>query len=660
MNSVNLTRLTTNKEWFKDKFNRTVILRGVNLGGDCKVPFNPDERTHIPTDFSKHQDVSFIGRPFPLEHADEHFSRLKSWGFNVLRLLTTWEAVEHKGPNQYDSKYLDYYTKLCEIAGEYGFYIFVDFHQDVWSRMTGGDGAPCWLFEKLGIDYTKLSDINAALIMQHEYDFEDPRSRQEDNYPTMSWGQNYKYLGNALMWTLFFAGRDFAPNFKIDGINVQDYMINHYLGCLKEIGNRIKDLANVMGFDSLNEPSKGWIGKALDDRHLHGTKEDPVLPGIAWSPIDALFSSHGHRVEIPFMELSIIKGGFIPKRTVTANPNELDLWIDHQNDPFMNEDVWHLKENGSYEILKNNHFQVINNRPVDFLNDHMGPFFQSVSDAIREINSEWLLFAEITAEEAVFNPSFPDKMPQKVVNATHWYDIAISGTKKVFYPVSLDVVDRKIAIGKKGIQKMYKRQLGKIKSASSKINNGSPTLIGEFGLHMDLYNGKAFKQWENGNHRSRIWKKHVLALDLMFNAMDELFLNGTYWNYTASNRNDLKIGDGWNQEDLSIYSIDQVNNQNSLTNGARAIKGWCRPYARFIQGIPLKMNFNLKSGLFIFTFKVDPSINKPTEIFLPNIQYPNGFQLNKIDADIEQDNTNQLIRLMSNKEQIITLIINRK
>ena len=43
----------------------------------------------------------------------------------------------------------------------------------------------------------------------------------------------------------------------------------------------------------------------------------------------------------------------------------------------------------------------------------------------------------------------------------------------------------------------------------------------------------------------------------MYDALDELLLHSTQWNYTASNRNDLRIGDGWNQEDLSIFTRDQ-------------------------------------------------------------------------------------------------------
>lgn len=113
-----LQRLQIEGEWFTDESGHARILRGVNLGGDCKVPYTPNGHTNLPTDFSDHRTVSFVGRPFPLDEAHEHFARLKAWGFNCLRLLTTWEAVEHAGPGQYDEAYLDYFATLCRMADD--------------------------------------------------------------------------------------------------------------------------------------------------------------------------------------------------------------------------------------------------------------------------------------------------------------------------------------------------------------------------------------------------------------------------------------------------------------------------------------------------------------------------------------------------------------
>lgn len=88
-----------NGRWFTDpKTNRTILFKGVNLGGGTKLPVGntSHERNGYWVDYDR--QVSFIGRPFPLEEADQHFARLANLGFNLLRFIVTWEAVEHKGP----------------------------------------------------------------------------------------------------------------------------------------------------------------------------------------------------------------------------------------------------------------------------------------------------------------------------------------------------------------------------------------------------------------------------------------------------------------------------------------------------------------------------------------------------------------------------------
>src|ERR1039458_8011497 len=147
--------------------------------------------------------------------------------------------------------------------------------------MTGGDGAPCWLFEKVGIDYRRIAQSGCALVMQYLYDYA-RGGRQEARYPTMSWPQTARGPANGIMWTLFFAGRDFAPGLTIDGVNVQDYMLEHYLGAQPPIARRITDSPNVMGFDSLNEPASGWIGQSLTYRHLGPSDANPTVRCRAW------------------------------------------------------------------------------------------------------------------------------------------------------------------------------------------------------------------------------------------------------------------------------------------------------------------------------------------------------------------------------------------
>src|SRR3954467_5773738 len=193
--------------WFKDADGRTLLLRGVNLGGSSKLPATPDGATYRREGFFEHRALSFVGRPFPLDEADEHFARLRSWGFTFVRFLVTWEAIEHTGPGIYDQEYLDYIYAIVKRAGEYGIRMVIDPHQDVWSRFSGGDGAPGWTFEAIGFDLPKLHPTGAAFVQQPP----------DGPLPGLIWPTNYVKLGAATLFTLFFGGDAFAPQLRIDG-----------------------------------------------------------------------------------------------------------------------------------------------------------------------------------------------------------------------------------------------------------------------------------------------------------------------------------------------------------------------------------------------------------------------------------------------------------
>ena len=81
---------------------------------------------------------------------------------------------------------------------------------------------------------------------------------------TQVWGTNYNRLATATMFTLFFAGDRFAPNFprlknkKKKMLTIQQYLQSHYIDAMKRVAHEIRDLPNVLGFDTLNEPSQGW------------------------------------------------------------------------------------------------------------------------------------------------------------------------------------------------------------------------------------------------------------------------------------------------------------------------------------------------------------------------------------------------------------------
>ncbi|QGN55669.1 cellulase family glycosylhydrolase [Novosphingobium sp. Gsoil 351] len=642
---MSLQRVTQSGSLFLDASGAQMTLRGVNLGGDSKVPY-PDGGTQFPSDFADHREVSFIGRPFPLAEADEHLARIARWGFNTLRLLTTWEAVEHAGPGLYDDVYLDYFAEVARLAGEHGLYLFVDFHQDVWSRMTGGDGAPGWIFESVGLDFTAFASAEAAHVMQARYDYTSTEKRQA-TYPQMSWGSNYRLPANGVMWTLFWAGRWVTPDFTIDGENVQDFLQGHYLGAMDAVAQRLAHMPHVLGFDTLNEPGLGWLAQPLSYRHLAASAANPERPriGPALAPLDALALARGCAVSVPVLTRQE-DGSAAPTDERVFNPDRVSIWRDGTTCPFEAAGVYRL-EGGAPVALREDAFTARNGRNVKLDDDVFAPFYARVAETIRRRQPAWSVFAEMDAFAHAAGRLFPRELPERVVNASHWYDVRTLYLKR-FEPRD----------GLEATAARFRDELGGIASAADAFPGGAPTLIGEFGIPYDLAGGADYARWAAGQ-RDSLWPQHEAALDLMYDAIDALGLHSTQWNYTASNRNDLRIGDNWNQEDLSIFSADQIDDARHPDAGGRALGGFCRPYAPRVQGRTALVSFDRDSGRFELRFTADASIAGATVIYAPRVQYPDGWvvRFEGVPAEIVRDDARQRIalRALSSGEAVLTL-----
>jgi hypothetical protein len=599
---------------FIDASGREVLLRGVNLGGDSKVPW-PDGGTHHPSDFSDHLDVSFIGRPFPLSEAHEHFSRLRTWGFNCVRLLTTWEAIEHAGPGCFDEAYLDHFAQVARLAGEYGLYVIVDFHQDAWSRMSGGCGAPGWTFEAVGLDFTRFHAADAALVMQHAFDHADPNPHQAA-YPRMSWSSNYKLPANGIMWSLFFGGRWLTPDFRIGGVNVQDFLQGRYLACIGQVARRLAGLPHVIGFESLNEPSIGWLGQRLSDRGVENPS--PVAIGPAISPLDGLALARGAPTTVPVLG-GREKGAPRVVAERALNAAGVPIWRDGAPCPFEVAGIYVLRDGAAAGLDEEAFRRGPDGRGLDVPRDVFAPLFAAVAETIRAHRPDWILFAEIEVAGPFVGRNYPAAMPEAAVNAPHWYDLASLATKRFDVEDHIDAFGGRRLQGEAEVRDSYIRGLAARKALAEPF--GGPTLIGEIGMQFDLDEGAAYLAWAAGARGPQVFAKQALALHLMSDALDALGLSATWWNYSASNRNDPRIGDGWNQEDLSIFSRDQ---QDATHDGGRGVEGFARPYVRAAQGRLVAQRFDRASGAFEAIVEADPRIDAPTEIAAPIAAYPAG------------------------------------
>ncbi len=594
--------IKTDGIWFKDEHGRTLILRGTNLSGATKVPYTPSGATYRSDNFYDHRGVSFVGRPFPLAEADEHFSRLKAWGMTFLRFLITWEAIEHAGPGQHDEAYLDYLYAVIKKAGDYDIHVFIDPHQDVWSRWTGGDGAPGWTLEAVGFDLEKLAVTGAAISHQ----------THGDPFPRMIWPTNYTKLGAATMFTLFFGGDDFAPTTRIDGVPAQEYLQSHYLNSIKQVAQRLKDLPNVVGYDSLNEPGSGFIG--LGD--LSAPAQGLLMLGETPTPFQAMLLGAGYPQTVDIYELGF-QGPQVSGQK-TLNPEGVRVWREGYDCVWKQNGIW-ADNAGEAHLLRPDHFATRSGQPIDIANDYIKPFIKRFVTEIREIHPSALLFLEGVPGGS--HPHWDAGDPPQAVNAAHWYDGITLITKQFNPDFTINFQTGQPVMGAEAVAQVFVDQLAQTRHSGDAAMGGAgiPTLIGEFGIPFDLDNKSAYS---NGD-----FSAHAQALDLYYDAMDASLLNCTIWNYTPDNSNER--GDLWNDEDLSIFSRDQQDAdwREDIHSGGRGLNAILRPYARKIAGEPLRMAFDMTTRIFEFDFQPDTATTAPTEIFVPGYQYPDGYKV---------------------------------
>ena len=623
-----MKKIGLKSQYFIDRYHRKAFFRGVNLGGSSKVPVKPNGATYKNDDFFDHLNVSFIGRPFPLSEADEHFERLKNWGFNFLRLLTTWEAIEHCGPGIYDEEYLDYFEEIVKKAGDYGFTIFIDPHQDVWSRFTGGDGAPGWTLELAGFDVKNIHPSGAAIV----------HNVHGDPFPKMIWSTNYQKLAAATMFTLFFGGRDFAPNFHIAGVQIQDYLQEHYINSILKIVEKLKKYDHVIGYDSLNEPSNGWIGHP-DLRENHGQLKLGEMP----TPWQSILLGDGRQQEVEIWKIRML--GLRLTDWKMINEKEIRAWQKGTECLWKQHGVWTTDDKNNPVLINPYYFSEVNGEKVDFSNHYLKPFIDRFSTAVRKIDEDACIFIEGVPELKL--PDWNDQDSQMIVNATHWYDGFTLLTKNFNPNYTMDTDHMKLIFGKKNVKKVFYHQLKNIKNDSDEKLGGVPTVIGEFGIPFDLNKKRSYKSGD--------FSSQAEALDLYYQIIEELFLDSTIWNYTSDNTNER--GDLWNDEDLSIFSPDQQVDRENINSGGRALNAIVRPYLRKISGDPKKQAFDVrrKEYTLLFEDKKDGEL----VVFVPDFQYPRGFRVDfesgKWDLNAEEQeirveypgaSSNQMLRIL--------------
>ena len=427
---------------FRDARNREVTLRGINCAGDAKFPANPNVPAHEPEHFFDGDSCSFVGRPFTVDDAHTHFTRLKRFGYNTVRYIFTWEAIEHAGPGRYDEEWIQHTIEILRTMREYGFYVFLDPHQDVWSRFTAGSGAPMWTLYAAGLNPEKFQ-ITGAAIPQNTWP-EGP-----ENYPKMVWATNYYRLACQVMFTVFFAGRHFAPRAILDGKNIQDYLQDHMNAALRHFAQRIHEAGDiegdiVIGWESINEPNKGLVG----NEDLSVLPADQALKNdtapTAWQ---AILLGSGRACEVETYAI----GSFGPYKTGSRliDPKGESAWLpaDYDDSRYgwkrgpgwkLGECIW--AQHGVWDptkdqLLKKDYFAYIPDTKTKtdeeyFMNTCFVEYFRGMRREIKSVFPDAIMFCQPTPFEIPPQIKGTVDDTEDLVYTPHFYDGITLMTKK--------------------------------------------------------------------------------------------------------------------------------------------------------------------------------------------------------------------------------------
>ncbi|KAI9723607.1 MAG: hypothetical protein M1812_000907 [Candelaria pacifica] len=553
---------------FKDSQDREVTLRGINVAGGAKFPSSPDVPSDVADKFFDADTLSFSDRPFPLAEAHEHFARLKRYGYNTIRYVFTWEAIEHVRPGEYDEAWIDHTIAILRLAKEYGFMVFMDPHQDVWSRFTGGSGAPIWTLYACGLNPEKF-DVTEAALVQNTWP-------EPSRFPKMIWATNYTRLACQVVFTLFNAGRDFAPKAIIDGMNIQDYLQGHFIAACKHLAQRIHDVGDlendvVIGWESMNEPNRGLVGSADLTTVPSEQKLQMGTSPTAWQ---AILTGSGRSCEIEtwsFGNMGPYKSG-----TTLVDPKGESAWLpaDYDDSRYrwhrdrgwkLGECLWAqhgLWDPSNDRLLKKNYFakHPKTGRKIDyeeFTNSYFMDYYRRHSEAIKSVQNHSIMFIQPPVWEIPPSLKGTKDEDPNMVYSPHFYDGVTLMTKKWNRYWNVDVFGLlrgryygppfAIKVGETAIRNSFRDQMTAMIKEGTDYLGAHPCVFTEIGIPYDMDDTYAYR---TGDYTSQ-----ALAMDANHYGLEGSGANGfTLWLYMATNTH--AKGDHWNGEDLSIYSVD--------------------------------------------------------------------------------------------------------
>jgi hypothetical protein len=655
-----MTRVHTDRTYLRDDHGRYIFLNGINVSGSTKAP-EVDAATN---------EASYRKKPFPIEDADRELRRLRDMGFDSIRLLVMWEAVEPQR-GKYDDEYVAYIKEIVRMAGQYGIRVLMDFHQDMFTRFlkvkynehpkygepgsieatvtalvppytdeVKGDGAPRWVVESclqeknlsspnwgtprlvsgLGPEerskiiqlYQKLTGAGDAGEIPEWIDYVSsaapppfPPNETTDMLPFTNWGVTAALSADVeRMYGCLLAGDKLFPGLQKDGVNIKDYLQEAYAGAWARVAREVAGMPNIIGYDIMNEPQGNFIILTA----LAGMMNLGLPEGARQMLVDMMGEEKGSLLYDVIVALRLLPPDTSKETLQKFGLDGVDM----------------------FTALGLN---------LGFDRTYLKPFYERVGQAILAEDPNAVIFIEPSMNITSLlgsgigggmwdmSMTHPEGIPQ-VVYAPHVYaDI---------YPfIGFNQPPRDLSVEEVRYRD-YTAQMEGVRSLAAHSLGNVPVVFGEFGTY---YN---FNGIEKSIENDYIVSSHVL--DNYYEAFEGLFQSRMLWCYSPENT--YEYGEGWNKEDFS--NIDPNGNP-------RSERAWSRPFARALAGKPVSTHFYSDYHYFdpdkgkqdpLHEFEVryqSKETDAPSEIFVPEVQYPDGFYVWISDGECYYDHRTHLL-----------------
>jgi endoglycosylceramidase len=203
----NTAFITDDPTIIQDQYGRHLILHGLNTSSSAKFgTYHPWVEEH---------DVA---------REDSAF------GFNFVRYLTSWAAIEPEKDN-YDENYLNELERRVNWYTSRGMFVMIDMHQDIYGAAVGGNGAPDWACITNGAEPIDLPGGTPWWL------------KNIDPAAIAAWRNFWQYTNHK-------------------------FLQDHYIKAWIKIAERFKNNPYVIGYDLMNEPWGGDVIKVFPYRRI--------------------------------------------------------------------------------------------------------------------------------------------------------------------------------------------------------------------------------------------------------------------------------------------------------------------------------------------------------------------------------------------------------